>query len=52
MSLKKNSNDKRDGNVLIYSAPRLVKFGSVRNLTGGGSIGNMQDGQATMLMVN
>jgi hypothetical protein len=34
-----------------YSAPRLVEFGSVRNLTGGSGSSNMQDVAAGMVVV-
>lgn len=38
----------KDVNKAVYSAPRLVEFGSVRNLTGGSATMNM-DGTALMV---
>lgn len=38
-------------NKLVYKAPALVEYGSVRNLTGG-SAGTDNDGGGTMMAVD
>lgn len=50
MDPKESTSDTALGQLTSYQAPRLIRFGSVRNLTGG-SGGQASDGGGIMTMM-